>query len=357
MKVLWVVLKKEFLQLLRNPLVLIIILCCPVIILGIIPHAMGHEPRIRLIWIDRDDTPVSRKIGYLLNLSPNIEEMIIGYTMEQALAIMEKGEADILFQIPFGFGKQLEKGEPLPIYMAVDGTHTISTHVHLYYLTEIIRGGMPDVSFCDMQVYPLFNESSENRHYFIVSLLVILMTILGISLAALSLITEKTNGILEQLHSTVMSWHTYLGGKIIFFVTFCLFELLIGLLICRIYYGFEVRGNLLDFIILASVFQATTVGLGLLIASLTKTPLQAAYLTIFLLLTLVLLSTMFSPLHSMPIWAQALRFINPLYMMLDASRLIALKGFALQQVVPQLAMLTLQGTILTVIAVWRLKRV
>lgn len=347
------VIKKELLQLLRNPLLLLIVICCPVIILGIVPHAMGNEPHIRLIWIDRDDSPASRRIGHLLSLSSHFSKITTTQTLEQALSTLEKGKADMILQIPANFGKQEALNVPPSLFIAVDGTHTISTQNYLYYLQQTLR---PAASGYDLQVYPLFNESSDNRNFYLVSLLVLLMTILGISLVTLNVVIEKGNGVFEQLRATAMNWHVYIGGKITFFVMLCLLELLLALLICRISYGFGVGDNLFDFMVIACFFQLTTVGLGLLIASLTKTPLQAAYLTIFLLLTLVLLSTMFSQLHSMPAWGQALRFINPLFMMLDASRLVALKGFTLQQVVPQLLWLALQGSSLILLAGWRLKR-
>lgn len=357
MNIFRIVIKKELLQLLRNPVLLIIILGCPIVVMGVIPYAMGNKAHIRLIWIDDDNSAVSRKIGSSLQNSPYFTQITIEPTLDKATEAIDKGEADIVLQVPSGFEKQLILTHPLPLAIAVDGTHTLSAQNNLYYLTQTINNCIPGSTIStECSIYPMFSQSNSNRSFFIVSLLVLLITILGISLITLSIVMEKENGVFEQLHSTVLRWDVYLSAKITFYIVFCLLELLVGLLLCRVFHGFIITGALFEFFFLALFFLIPVLGIGLFISGLSKSQLQAAYLIIFSLLTLILMSSMFSLLQSMPKWAQALRYINPVYMMLDASRLIGLKGFSLKETIPQLTILLIQGVTISFFGIRKIKR-
>lgn len=358
MNIFWIVIKKEFLQLLRNPVLLMIALGCPIIVMGVIPYAMGNKSHIRLIWIDYDNSALSRKIGSALQNSPYLTQITVEPTIDKATKAIDRGEADVILQIPTGFEKQLKLCGTLPPTIIVDGTHTLSAQNHLHIVMQTIHNCIPKPAApVECHIHPMFGQSNSDRSFFIVSLLVLLITILGICLIALSIVTEKENGIFEQLHSTLLTWEVYVSAKIIFYVVFCLLELLVGLLLCRIFHGFIINGSLFDFFFLATFFLIPMLSIGLLISGFAKNQMQAAYLIIFSLLTLVLMSSMFSLLQSMPKWAQTLRYINPVYMMLDASRLIVLKGFSLKETVPQLTILLAQGTILSFLGIRKIKQI
>jgi len=354
MNILWAVIQKEFLQVFRSPLLIFILFGSPVVILGLIPFSLGNQARIRINLVDEDHTPSSRRLASSLETSPYFISVRREPSLSRALLRMDRGLTDVTLQIPHHFEKQAGKGDPLPLFIAIDATHTLSAQDHLYYISRTLGSHSPlPEKQIDLQVHKLFNPDSDGKQYFLVSLLVLLITLIGVCFTSISIVNEKEKGILDQLNATPLNRYTYIAGKMIPFALICLSELLIGILFCREVYHFRIAGNLADLILLTLFFLCPMLGLGLLISTLSGNQVQAMYLIIFTLLTLILMSTMFSLLSSMPEWAQALRFFNPLYFMLDASRLIILKGFSLREILPQIGYLALMGISLSGLALYK----
>jgi len=158
------------------------------------------------------------------------------------------------------------------------------------------------------------------------------------------------------LQTTPLSMLNYLLAKFMIFALVGLAEMAVGLSFCWWVFSFHVSGSVLEYLLLTLIFLYPMLLLGLFIASITRTQIQAVYMLVFALLTVILMSTMFSFLTAMPAWAQALRFINPLYYMLDASRLMVLKGFSIVDVGYQIGMLGIQGLILSFVTLYLMFR-
>jgi ABC-2 type transport system permease protein len=187
-------------------------------------------------------------------------------------------------------------------------------------------------------------------------LLVLLVTLIGACLVTLDIVSEKESGIWEQLQATPLSLTVYIVSKMVVFAVAGLFVLGVGLLLCHSFFGFALAGRWYVFWLLALAFLWPMLMIGIGIASISKNQVQAIYLLVFVLLTIILMSSMFSFLNAMPGWARATRFVNPLYFMLDASRLVALKGFSLADVWSQFAALCIQGAVLSVLIFRRMER-
>jgi len=245
--------------------------------------------------------------------------------------------------IPEGFSVFHPTKQP-PVLLALDASNTLNALDQLYYVTETWQPHMPGFRpEWQPQSRMLFNRTMEGRHYFVVSLLVLLITLLGVCFTSISVVNEKEKGILDQLNATPLSRHAYLTGKLIPFMVLGLAELVLGILFCHFVYGLQVEGSFLLLLLVGALFLMCMLGLGLLISTLSDNQVQAMYLIIFTLITLILLSTMFSQLGGMPMWAQHLRHINPIYLMLDCSRLIVLKGFGIRETAVQAGSLMALG--------------
>ena len=332
------VIKKEFLQLFRNRLLLFLSLVAPFVILGLIPPAFENLVRIRALVVDHDGSPSSRLLASALLASPYFETVEYKHSLSLALEALDGAEADLAMVIPPDFESMQNRGLRVPLNLLVDGTHTLSAGDHLYYLSETLQPHLGLPGF-DYEVSMLFNRHFSGKSYFLVSLIVLLVTLLGVCFASISVVSEKERSILDQLEVTPMNRFVYLAGKLIPFLVVGLCELLLGLVFCRMCYGLQVEGSLPGLFLLSSFYLLAVLGLGLLISIVSDNQVQAMYLIIFVLLTLILMSTMFSLLSSMPLWAQQLRFLNPIYFMLEGARSIILKGAPPEGVVSQMGIL------------------
>jgi ABC-2 type transport system permease protein len=352
MRTLYVVIKKEFLQLIRNPLLLFILVACPVVILGLLPYSVPERSVFRIVCVDEDDSSHSRSIVQTLAQSLSRVRLVEMRSLDAAFREMENNRAVGMLRIPQGYEEQAIKGEAPPLSVAIDGTQPLSALNQFYYLTKALQSQSVSPEHFTFNVHPLFNETTHNRHHSIVSFLILLATLVGFCLITLNIVSEKEKGVFEQLHATTLRQLVYMAGKMVFFLILCLLETGIGLLLCRLIYDFRVAGSLGDLLALLSLFFLPMLGLGVLIASVSKTQTAAVYTLTFLLLVMILMSSMFSLLSSMPAWAQSMRYINPIYFALDGSRLIALKGFALKDIPEHALWLVAQGTVVFLLLSW-----
>ncbi len=349
MKTLFAIIQKEMRQLRRNTLLLVIICVSPVIILGIIPFSLEKQVKINLSIVDQDKTATSRMMAYRMQASPFYSSVASETTLDGVLSRIRKNKSDIALVIPENFERDADLGNQEPLFLTIDGTHTLNAQSHLAFLEEALqsqRSGGKENGLAE--VHYLFNPELDGRIYFIVSLLILLVTLIGVCLITINIVSEKESGMWSQLQATPLSLLQYLAAKLVVFAAVGLAEMIIGLAFCRAVYSFVVLGPISDYLLLTLIFLFPMLMLGIFIASITKNQVQAVYMLVLVLLSVILMSTMFSFLNAMPDWAQKMRFLNPLYYMLDASRLMVLKGFSLATVWVQTGILVFQGIVLSV---------
>ncbi len=351
MKVIAATLKKELLQLIRNRVLVFLVFICPVIILGIIPFAIDNNVQINAAVVDYCKTSSSRDL--LFNLSnPHFFSRLIPFErLDEAEKLMERGELDLIMVIPHDYSPLRTLTEAGKLTLIFDGTLTHRALHNNYIVSNIIE--QKDKVF---NTRLLFNRDYNYKHYSLISLIILVVTLVGTCLMTLNIVQEKESGILEQFNSTVLNKNHYICAKFIFFTLLALIEISASLLFCRFAYGLKFEGSIFLYFLSNTIFMFPMLGIGLLISSLSKNQVQAVYLLTFILLNLIMLSTMFTHLSSMPAWARILRFINPIYFNLETSRLIAFKGVEFAKVITEQISMIILGLIVTGAALFKMKR-
>ena len=357
MKTLIATIKKEIRQLKRNVLLLVIICASPVVILGIIPFSLENHVKISIGIVDQDHTSTSRMMAYQMAVSPYYTKVSNETTVDDALSRIRQSKNDMVLVIPPNFERNTSKLNQESLFIALDGTHTLNAQSHLAFLEEELLYNLSGVEKNDgIKIHQLFNPDLDGRAYFIVSLLILLVTLIGACLITINVVSEKESGMWAQLQATPLSMLNYLSAKFFVFALVVLAEMIVGLVFCRWVYSFHVSGSIIEYLLLTLIFSSPMLLLGLFIASVSRNQVQAVYMLVFVLLTVILMSSMFSFLNAMPVWAQKMRLINPLYYMLNASRLVVLKGFSIIDIWPQMGMLGIQGLFLSLGAYYMMFR-
>jgi ABC-2 type transport system permease protein len=172
----------------------------------------------------------------------------------------------------------------------------------------------------------------------------------------MNIVREKEIGTLEQINVTPIKKHQFIIGKLFPFWVLGLVILTVGLLIAKIIFNVPMLGNIGLIYLFASVYLLVILGMGLLISNYTDTQQQAMFIAWFFVVIFILMSGLFTPIESMPEWAQNVTLFNPIRYFVEIIRMVMLKGSGFQDIVPQLSIIALYAFIMNGLAVWSYKK-
>lgn len=359
MKKLRFLLKKEFLQIFRNKFLLRLILLMPVFQLAILPWAATFDQRdISLSIVDNDKSSISTKMtekilssGFfkLTNYSPSYDE---------ALTSIEKGESDLILEIPLGFEDNIMNDYPADLMLSLDAVNGQKAGLGLSYITQIIndytreiKKGPETKSIVEIKPYYRYNTQMRYQDYMVPGILVVLVSMMGGMLSALNIVREKEIGTMEQINVTPVSKLTFILGKLIPFWIIGLIILTLGMIIAWIIYGLYPVGHIINIYIFAFIYLLAFTGFGLMISNFAKTQQQAMFVILFFLIIFILISGLFTPINSMPEWAKKITYINPLRYFVEVMRLVYLKGSGFMEILPNLLKMTCFVIVFNVLAI------
>ncbi len=359
MKTLGFLLKKEFLQIRRNKLLLRMIIALPVIQLAFLPWAATFDQRnISLSIIDNDKSSHSTKLVEKILSSGFFRLTDYPASYSKALESVEKSESDIIIEIPADFEKNFVTGRPTGMMLSIDAVNGQKAGLGMSYISQIINdyttAMIPSVenqSTIIMKPYYRYNTQMRYQDYMVPGVLVMLVTILGGMLAALNIVREKEIGTMEQINVTPVSKSVFILGKLIPFWIIGLIILTIGIFVGWVIYGLFPVGNILNIYLFAFLYLLALTGFGLIVSNFAQTQQQAMFLILFFLIIFILLSGLFTPITSMPDWAQKITIINPLRYFIEVIRLIYLKGSGLTDITSQIWKISIFVVVLNTFAI------
>ncbi len=370
MRILRILLEKEFRQVFRNPAILRIIFMMPAIQLLIMPLAADYEVKnIKLCVVDFDRSAYSQKLVNKISATKYFQ--LVDYTdsYDKALRYVENDEADLVLQIPTSFEKQLVREDKATLFMALNAINGVKANLGGAYLQRIIGDFNREVRLEWLQPQrrdpqPTFSITSINwfnplmnyKIFMVPGILVILITMVGANLSALNIVREKEIGTIEQINVTPIHKYQFILGKLIPFWVLGLIILTIGLLISWVAYGIVPLGNVLTIYVFAAVYLLAVLGMGLLVSTFANTQQQAMLLSFFLMMIFILLGGLYTSIDSMPAWAQTFTKFNPVSYFIEVMRMVVLKGSSLYDIRSHLFTVFLFAVVLNGFAVWNYRK-
>lgn len=362
MRTLVMLVRKEFLQILRDRIMPRMLLMMPLVQLLILSSAATFEvKRARLYVVDRDQTDASRGLVTRLRASGRFDVVAASPSMALADDAMLAGDVGMILGFPAGFERDLVRDRVASLQLVLNAEDGAAAGVTQAYATQIIRAyaaelgvtlaAEPAVPPVDVQVRGWYNPTLDYRDYMVPGILVMLVTIIGSLLTAMNIVREKEIGTLEQLSVTPLSRPVFLAAKLIPLWIIAVIELILGLLLVRVVFDIPVAGNPLVIFLAASIYLLAALGIGLWVSTVAQTQQQAMFITFFMLMTYLLMSGLFTPVRSMPDWAQWLAALNPLKHFVLLMRAVMLKGAGLADVWRPLAALSALGAVALAMAV------
>jgi ABC-2 type transport system permease protein len=339
-------LQKEFRQIFRDPAIIRIILIMPVIQLIVLPWAADYEVKnIKLAVVDQDHSEYSRQLVNKITSSGYFNLAAYTASYNESLRQIENDKADLVLQIPAHFEKDLVKENEATLFMAMNAINGVKASLGGAYLRTIIQDYNRGVRSEWIQ-FPRFSPETQieitssnwynpvmNYKYFMVpGILVILLTMIGMNLAAINIVKEKEIGTIEQINVTPIKKYQFIIGKLIPFWLIGLLVLTIGLLISRLFYGIIPAGSFLTIYVFAAVYLLAVLGLGLLMSTFSANQQQSMLLSFFIMMVFILLGGLYTSIDSMPEWAKWITRFNPVSYFIEVMRMVVLKGSSLADI-------------------------
>jgi len=178
-----------------------------------------------------------------------------------------------------------------------------------------------------------------------------LLTLVGTMMTAMNIVREKEIGTLDQLNVTPIPRAAFIAAKLIPLLSIAIVLFAIGLGVARWVFGVPIVGSLTLIFFCGFIYLIGALGLGLWISTIVNTQQQAMFIAFFLILIYLLMSGLFTPVRSMPEWAQMIAELNPVKHFIVIIRAVMLKGAGLTDILRPLGMLAAIGSIALGLAV------
>jgi ABC-2 type transport system permease protein len=373
MKTIIFIIQKEFKQIFRNKGMLPIIFILPLIQLLILSNAASFEVKnIKFSYIDHDHSAASRELISKFQASSYFKIINNFETKKEANLQMQKGSVDIILEIPAHFERNLITEKTTTLSVSINAIDGASAGVENVYVSQII-GSYNQKILSKLLLYndgsivqpqnivtiPSFwyNNTLNYKTYMVPGLLVLLVTMSTLFLSSMNIVREKEIGTLEQINVTPIKKHQFIIGKLFPFWILGLVILSVGLLIAKLVFDVPMLGSLLLIYAFTSVYLLLILGIGLFISNHTNTQQQAMFIAWFFMVIFILMSGLFTPIESMPQWAQNITLLNPIRYFVEIIRMVMLKGATFSDIKLQFTIISFYAIALNTLAVLSYKKV
>jgi ABC-2 type transport system permease protein len=366
------VIRKEFLQIRRDPRTLILVIVIPIMQMILLGYAATNDVRnVPLAVLDRDRSPEARA---LLAAYRAADYFRLAYEVDseaELRALIDRGEARAGLIIPPGYGEKISSGGKAAISFVLDGTDPTVASTALSaaqfigqayaanLLTERLaaRGPVPaDSSPLEVHTQVWYNPDLISAYFMIPGVIGTILQALTSILTATAIVRERERGTIEQLIVTPIRPLELVIGKILPYAMLSFFNAFEVIALGHWWFGVPVRGDLILIGLLSGLFLISSLGIGLF-ASTTANTQQEAMLTVWMtLLPSIFLSGFFFPLEAMPPVLQIVSYAMPLRYYLVIIRSLLLKGVGADALIPQIIALAIFGIVIMGMAALRFRK-
>ncbi|MDD4245808.1 MAG: ABC transporter permease [Dysgonamonadaceae bacterium] len=340
MKTLKYLVEKEFKQIWRNPIIPKMIVGYPILVLLIFPWAINFEVKnIKINIVDQSRSSYSQRLINKIDASAYFILNDITDSYESSLQDMDNAHCDIILVIPPSFDKNLVKEQKADISIVANAVNTTQGLLGSNYLTEIITDFSSDLRYeiqpilkvqraQNLEIVPRYryNETLDYKVFMLPAFIVLMITLICGILPSLNVVLEKELGTIHQINTTPVSKFNFIVAKVIPYWIIGIIILTISIFVTWIIYGLYPSGSMVALYVASIIFILGITALAIVISNYSDTLQQSMFLVMFFILIIILLSGMFTPVSSMPVWAQVIAYVNPLTHFIEIMRLIYLKS-------------------------------
>lgn len=364
------VVRKEVLQTLRDRRMMFMLLFAPFLQTVVLGFAVDFDvDHVPTVVADQDRSIESRAHLRRLLADGTLRHVGDALGAEDGAAAIDEGRAAVAVVIPPRFGADVAAGRPAQVQVILDGTDptragVAAAAVTRYFGEEARRrvevraraAGLPPPARVEMSPRLFYNGSLKSAPYIVPGIAAMLLVVVTTIVTAMGLSREREQGTLEQVAVTPIPAGVLLAAKMTPFVFIGLFDVLLLVTAGTWVFGVPLRGNLAAMGLGTLLYLLSTLGVGLLISTISATQQQSFLGGFLFTMPAVLLSGVMTPIDSMPTWMQRLTLLNPLRYFQQVMRAVLMKGAGFADVWPQLLALAVFGLAIFTLAASRFRK-
>ncbi|MBI3985935.1 MAG: ABC transporter permease [Lentisphaerae bacterium] len=360
---------KEFIHIFRDPKMKRVIFLAPMIQVLVFGYAVTTDVRhVALAVHDLDNSVASRELTARFVRSGVFDVVACVDDDRQVRKLIDRGKAGAILRVNKGFDAQVRAGRTATVQLILDGTDSNTAGIVLDYSARIVeemagaiflareavrQGVFRPPGGVELQTRAWFNENLESRNFYIPGVIAMLVMLVTLLLTSMAVVREKEIGTMEQIMVTPITPAEFILGKTLPFAAIGFVDVIAITLVGVFWFGVPIRGSVPLLFLSTALFLMTTLGIGLLISTVSQTQQQALMSTFFFYFPAILLSGFMFPIANMPEAVQWLTLLDPLRYFMVIVRGIFLKGVGVDVLWPQLLALAVMGVAMLRAASWR----
>ncbi len=366
------IVRKEFIQITRDPRTLAITFVMPIMLLFLLGYAATNDVRnIPLAVLDQSRSAQSRTLLDAFRATDYFKLAFEAGSEQELALLIDGGKARTGLIIPPDYGDKVSRGQTVPVAFIIDGSdptvaggalsaatllgQTQAVKLQVQRLSRQSLAGMPTTAV-DVRSQVWYNPDMVSAYFMIPAMIGMILQMMTTLLTATAIVRERERGTIEQLIVTpIRSWELIVG-KLAPYVVIAFGDALEVLVLGTLWFHVPVRGSIGLLLALAGLFVMATLSIGLFISTIAHTQQEAMLTTFMTILPTIFLSGFFFPVAAMPQFLQWLSAIIPLKYFLVIVRSILLKGIGVQLLWTETATLAVMGLVMMAVASSRFRK-
>lgn len=357
-----ILIRKELIQFRRNKFLPKLLVMMPIMLVLVMPLVTQMDVKnVSVALLDSDRSSLSMRMESHLANSDYFRLQTTTSSYDDAIQRLDQGKIDIIISVPEHFERDLRSGHPKPILLTANGVNATKGGQGMQYAVQTIVsaikeysityseasyspsgrpvGGTPSSSLVTIQ--NRYNPTGNYRHFMLPALMVTLLLLVSCFLPLLNIITEKEHGTIEQMNVTPVRRIEFILAKLIPYWVIGLVLLGFSMLLAWAVYGLTPAGNPVLLFLASFLYSLCLSGFAVSIANVSSTMQQGIFVMFFFVMIFILMSGLFTPIESMPQWAQYITVAFPPRHVINVFRAVYLKGTLLSELRFEFIMLTL----------------
>ncbi|MGL4882186.1 MAG: ABC transporter permease [Waterburya sp.] len=361
----WALMLKEIRQIFSSKELIFLLIFPPTIQLLIFGSALSPDvDRLNLGLLDYANSQESRELVAALTENHLFQVKSALSTLEILNNQVSTGDIDVGLVIPVEFNEDLASETTAEIQVIIDGVDANTAGIAQGYINQIVQQHSQKLrcqkvncppTLVQPQVRFLYNPGLISSWFFVPGVIGIVLTLTGSLVSSVALIREKDVGTLEQLLMTPAAEWEILLAKIAPLFILLMGDVLLASGLARLVFNLPFRGNFGLFLLLSGLYLFVCIGLGILLATLSRTQQQVILTSFFFNVPIIQLSGAIAPIESMPDIFRFLSFFDPLRHYVAINRGLILKGVGLGEIWQDAIALVIFAVLLLTVSIKRFR--
>jgi ABC-2 type transport system permease protein len=362
LKRLYSLLRKEWIQVRRDPMTLRLIIAMPILQLFLFGYAINTNPHhLPTGLLLSEPSKYARTVVTALQNTGYYDVQLYSSEREAERALAT-GDALFIINVPPNFDRSVDRGEVPSVLIDADATDPTAIGNATAALSAVvndinrdlppIRQAQAEPAPFQFVVHARYNPEQLTVLNVVPGLICIVLTMSTLLITTLSITRERERGTMENLMAMPVRPIEIMMAKIVPYVVIGYVQAILILVISAVVFKLPIRGSVVLLLLALGLFVASNLALGLTFSTISTNQMQAQQLAQFTLMPSFMLSGFMFPFHGMPVWAQWLGEVFPTTHAIRVVRGVLLKGNGFGTIAPELWPIALFTLAVIGVAVW-----